>query len=798
MTGKRKCLKGREGVHKRTTPLIPLLKEEGAIKIMNNLLKNLNPAQQEAVKATEGPVLIIAGAGSGKTRTLTHRVAYLIKEKKINPQNILAVTFTNKAAQEMKERITKLLEARNLPCRQTGRQEASSASYKLQATSYKLPTVGTFHSICARILRREIDKLGYEKSFNIFDAQDQLALVKRIFKELSISKEQFHPASILTAISEAKNKFIDEEAFSRQAEGFYEETVAKIYTNYQKELKTNNTLDFDDLIRLTVKIFQEFPEALKKYQNLFRYVLVDEYQDTNHAQYLLVKLLSQKHHNLCVVGDDWQSIYGWRQADIRNILSFEKDYPGAKIIKLEQNYRSTKIILDAAHEIISKNINRKDKKVWTENKQGYPVAVYEANDEKDEAELIAEEIKEKISAENKKYNYSDFAILYRTNAQSRIIEETFLKESIPYRIVGGLKFYQRKEIKDMIAYLRVIQNGSDYVSLERIVNEPRRGIGKMTLTKWLTFAKKNNLSLIEAGDKINPENSELKEAKIKIIKKFCDFIFKMRDFKERISLANLIEKIFRDSSYEDSLTKMGIEGETRIENVRELLSVAGKYKEGNAGIPLELFLEEVALVADTDDIDQDQNSVHLMTLHSAKGLEFPTVFIVGLEEGILPHSRSMLNENEMEEERRLMYVGITRAKERVSLLYAETRSIFGSTQANPPSRFLDDIPTHLVRNFQFPISQPKADQSLNGNYQKNQKSQIINSRQTQNFNKQNQDIQNSKFKIQNSSFSDGQRVRHPDFGEGVVISTQDDIITVAFMKEGIKKLSLSFAPLEKI
>ena len=785
---------------------------------MNDLLKNLNPAQREAVKATEGPVLIIAGAGSGKTRTLTHRVAYLIKEKKINPLNILAVTFTNKAAQEMKERITELLSDTNQPSpfgkgrvgegfekREKKESVQNNDSYQIPPNppfpkgEIRLPTIGTFHSVCARILRREIDKLGYKKSFNIFDSQDQLALVKKIFKDLSINKDQFNPASFLTAISEAKNKFIDEEAFSRQAEGFYEETVAKVYNAYQKELKKNNILDFDDLIRLAVKIFQEFPEVLAKYQNLFRYILVDEYQDTNHAQYLLVKLLSQKHRNLCVVGDDWQSIYGWRQADIKNILSFEKDYPGAKIVKLEQNYRSTQIILDAADGIISKNVNRKDKKVWTENKSGQLIAVYEARDETDEAEFIAEEIKSGINPKEE-YRYSDFAVLYRTNAQSRIIEEVFLKESIPYRIIGGLKFYQRKEIKDIIAYLRLIQDGNDYVSLERIINEPRRGIGKKTLAKWAAFAKENDLNLLDASAKISPQNSELRESKIKAIRQFCDFIFKMRDFKDRAALANLIEKVFKDSGYENSLVKTGIEnlsgkqeGETRIENVRELLSVAGKYKNGSATMSLELFLEEVALASDTDDIEQKENSVHLMTLHSAKGLEFPIVFIAGLEEGILPHSRSMLNPDEMEEERRLMYVGITRAKEKVCLLYAGTRVFFGSTQANPPSRFLDDIPPHLVAV--------------------NHKSEFLNSKQSQISNNQNSDnseIQNknshntclpdkqAKYILRDTDFKDGQRVSHPDFGEGVVISTQDDIITIAFMKTGIKKLSATYAPLEKV
>lgn len=724
---------------------------------MSKILEKLNPSQREAVETTEGPVLIIAGAGSGKTRALTHRVAYLICEKNVKPANILAVTFTNKAAQEMKERINELLE-----------------------NKYELPLVGTFHSICVRILRREIDKTGYKKSFSILDAQDQLALMKRTMKEMQIDVDQFRPQAILGAISKAKNELVDEKEFEAGIGGFFEEIVSKIYANYQKKLKDQNALDFDDLIMITVKLFQKFPEVLEKYQNFWRYIMVDEYQDTNHAQYVLVKLLSERHKNLCVVGDDWQGIYSWRGADIQNILDFEKDYPGAKIIKLEQNYRSTQNILDAAYGVISKNINRKDKKIWTENNGGHLLASYEADDEKDEAGFIAQEIESLKPASNKQ-RFSDFVILYRTNAQSRSIEEAMLKNSIPYRIIGGLKFYQRKEIKDIIAYLRLIENFSDEVSLERIINEPRRGIGEVTLSHWLKLAKENNLDPINTGIKseilnpksetlptgrqVNPKN-KIQNSKLDPIAKFCDFIIRMSEDKKRLPLTDFIQKVFIQSGYEKFLSDGTEEGEMRLENVRELLTVAKKYNEDGEG--LRLFLEEVALVADTDNINQNEDAVHLMTLHSAKGLEFDYVFIVGLEEGLLPHSRSMIDHKEMEEERRLMYVGITRAKIKVYLLFTRERNIFGSTQVNAPSRFLDDIPEHLLED-------------------SNSKLQIPNTKQ----------IQNTKFKIQNS-FRDGDKVFHETFGEGRVVSTQGNIITVAFSKVGLKKLSANIAPLRKI
>lgn len=722
-----------------------------------NILNELNADQRKAVESVDGPVLVIAGAGSGKTRTLTYRVAYLILEKKVSPHNILAVTFTNKAANEMKERIAQILEKKS----DKGNQ-------------IFMPHIGTFHSICVKILRREIGRLGYNTSFNIFDDQDQKTLIKNIFVELEISKDQFDPGSILVAISKAKNSLIDEYAYEAQAGSYYEETIAKVYKRYQESLKENNALDFDDIIRLTVKIFVDFPDVLERYQEAFKYILVDEYQDTNHSQYSLISMLARKYRNICVVGDDWQSIYGWRQADIRNILNFEKDYPDAIVVNLEQNYRSTQIILDAAYGVISKNINRKDKKVWTENKEGHLITSYEAQDEKEEANYISNIIEEKVSATENKY--ADFAVLYRTNAQSRTVEESFLRHSIPYRIIGGIKFYQRKEIKDIISYLRLIENNNDHVSLERIVNEPKRGIGKATFAKWLAFSKEIEKNSIESGLEMRDATDiGIAKSKIEAIVQFCEFVSIMQSEKEKLSLQKLIEKVFESSGYERMLQKEGVEGESRAENINELLSVAGKYNKEKASESLGVFLEEVALVADTDNIDQSQDSVHLMTLHSAKGLEFPIVFIIGLEEGMVPHSRSMLSEHEMEEERRLMYVGITRAKEKVYLLFTRLRTIFGSTQANPPSRFLDDIPKDLIEE-----NLETLEDSFGG---------IVSSFGKKKKKKPVKDV---------GSFKDGDRVLHVEFGEGIVISVDKGLATIAFPGKGIKKLSLEHAGLKKV
>lgn len=764
--------------------------------LMDEILTSLNEKQREAVVITDGPILIIAGAGSGKTKTLTHRVAYLVTEKGIYPKNILAVTFTNKAAGEMKERIIKLLATRNSQLTTQDNKDKNVTSYELRAMG-ELPNVGTFHAICAKILRHEIKALEYKSSFNIFDPQDQLAIIKKVLKKLEINPDQFKPRSLLAAISKAKNELIDAEKFSAGVSGYFEEITAKVYAQYQEELKNSNALDFDDLIRLVIKIFQKFPKILEKYQKLFKYIMVDEYQDTNHAQYVLINLLAKEHRNLCVVGDDWQSIYGWRQADIRNILSFEKDYPETKVVTLEQNYRSTQTILDAAHGIISKNVHRKDKKLWTQNCGGQLIVSYEADDEKDEAGFVAREIKN-LMRERKEYNYNSFVVLYRTNAQSRVLEEIFLQHSIPYRIIGGIKFYLRKEIKDMMAYLRLIENPSEYISLERIIGETGQGIGPKTLENWAEFAKGQNLDFIEAGIKLIHDNKEFKNSsasrrtKVEVIAKFCDFMKRMQEAKMRISLTDLIEKVFRESGYEKILQDGTAEGEARWENVRELISVAQKYdnknNEENAS-SLSLFLEEVALASDTDDIDRDKAAVHLMTLHSVKGLEFPVVFIVGLEEGIMPHSRSMLSQEEMEEERRLMYVGVTRAKEKVYLLFTNQRVIFGSSQANPPSRFLDDIPAHLMEQTQKESVSSKL--FLPSNKSRPTRDELT-------YKSQNNFEPKNEKKINAGDFKDGDKVEHAHFGEGRVVSIQGDIATVAFKKSGLKKLSLSIALLEKI
>jgi len=592
--------------------------------------------------------------------------------------------------------------------------------------------------------------------------------------------EQFNPKTFSHSISKAKNELVDANLFKEQVGGYFEDITSNIYTEYQQQLKENNALDFDDLIMLTVKIFQKFPETLEKYQNIFRYILVDEYQDTNHAQYMFINLLAKKHRNICVVGDDWQSIYGWRQADIRNILNFEKDYPEVKVVTLEQNYRSTQVILDAAYGIISQNVFRKDKKLWTEKKEGNLIVSYEADDERDEAEFIAQEIKKHIRKENRAY--AAFVVLYRTNAQSRILEEIFLSRSIPYRIVGGIKFYQRKEIKDMVAHLKLINDMNDFIALERIVNELKQGIGEKTLSLWISFAKENKMNLIEAGIQLARKEStyNFQGAKKDAIAKFCDFIRRMNEIKEKVTLTDFIEKVYRESGYEKTLMDGTLEGETRHENVLELMSVAKKYEEffkneQESGLPA--FLEEVALSSDTDSIDQGKDTVHLMTLHSAKGLEFPVVFIAGLEEGILPHSRSALSQAEMEEERRLMYVGITRAKEKVYFLFTRQRTIFGSTQANSPSRFLDEVPGHLIQDARIKKSSSGSRHAKIPTFEQNHP---------------------ATSEINPEIYKDGDRIKHREFGEGIIISTNGDLATIVFKKTGIKKLSLSFAKLEKI
>lgn len=756
-----------------------------------NLLQNLNEPQKQAVTADKGPFLVIAGAGSGKTTALTRRVAYLIKEKNVAPFNILAVTFTNKAAGEMCERVNKLLNS-----------------------EFSTPLIGTFHSICVRILREEIYGLGYNQDFSILDQQDQLVVVKKVLKEMELPSDQFAPKMVAGSISRAKNNLMSPRDLFDQVGSFYEEQVSQVYDRYQKYLKDNNSLDFDDLIRLTILLFQKNPKILEKYQNRFQYILVDEYQDTNYAQYKLIKMLAEKHQNIFVVGDDWQSIYRWRGADVSNILNFEKDYPKAKIIKLEQNYRSTQKILDAAHHVIKNNVSRSEKEIWTDKTEGKNIYLYQARSEQEEAGLIAETV-ERLVQEGK-YDLSDFVVLYRTNAQSRAVEECLLKQSISYRIVGGIKFYERKEIKDVIAYLRLINNPQDIVSLERALKEPKRGIGGKTLEKWLVQAKKSEMNPIEFGLSENLSEVIKSKARQKTIIDFCKLVKKFSEKikvenenqesleiegslftadlkeigenkKEQIKLTDLIKKVYEKSGYKKSLLDGTIEGETRDENVQELLSVAGKYDEIENALPI--FLEEVALVSDTDTINQDTNMVHLMTLHSAKGLEFPVVFIIGLEEGLIPHSRSLNDNEEMEEERRLMYVGITRAKERVYLVSANQRILFGSLKSNLPSRFLDDIPSNLLENMLENMNGKKSSSSSFFSF--SNKSTQTTRNHSDNFSK-NDSAQNKNTKL----FKDGAKVSHDKFGEGIVVSQNDETISVVFKNFGLKKLAKGFVDLK--
>ena len=669
---------------------------------MPHILENLNPKQKEAVALIDGSLLIVAGPGSGKTKVLTHRVAYLIQQG-IAPQSILAVTFTNKAAGEMKERIKILL---------------AQSRFAKPGTPAYLPLIGTFHSICAGILREEIHLLGYKKSFVIFDDKDSLSLIKKVMDELEISQEQFNPQTIQGVISQAKNELIDWEIYQESASEYFQQTAAKIYRRYQEKLKKSSALDFDDLLMLVAVLFKEKPEILEKYQKKFKYILVDEYQDTNHAQYVFINLLAAKNRNLCAVGDFDQSIYGFRGADFRNILNFEKDYPEAKIIFLEQNYRSTQNILDTAHAVIAKNINRKENRLWTENPAGRPVTFFAAPDEQAEGRFILEQI-ERLKKEHR-LGFRDFSVLYRTNAQSRAIEESFLKYGFPYKVIGTLKFYERKEIKDLIAYLRVMQNPADSISLERIVNLPPRGLGKNNkILDLITGAGQSQLSQFTPTPKNTDsepmhkwfKNSELTAdkrrkgdpvvwgftpKKIKALEQFQELMNELRQTSKILPLSLLLKQIIEKIGLQNYLRDSSHEGEARWENIRELFSVTKKYDSLPPQEALNKFLEEVALISNHDEVETKKDLTNLMTLHCAKGLEFPVVFIIGCEEGLFPHSRAMLDNWQMEEERRLAYVGITRAKQYLFLTWAQQRNLYGSIQVNPPSRFLNDIPKHLI------------------------------------------------------------------------------------------------------
>ncbi|HIB1873019.1 TPA: DNA helicase PcrA [Enterococcus faecium] len=738
------------------------------------LLNGMNPRQKEAVFHTDGPLLLMAGAGSGKTRVLTHRIAYLIEEKEVNPWNILAITFTNKAAKEMKERVNAIL-----------------------ASGGEDVWVSTFHSMCVRILRRDVDFIGYNRNFTIIDSSEQLTLMKRILKELNIDPKKYDPRSILGTISQAKNSLQTPQDFAKMQGSYYEEIAAKCYAAYQKELQYNQCMDFDDLIMNTIRLFEEHPDSLTYYQNKFHYIHVDEYQDTNHAQYTLVNLLAGRFRNLCVVGDADQSIYGWRGADMQNILDFEKDYPDAAVILLEQNYRSTKNILSAANQVIENNSNRKPKNLWTENKEGNKITYYRADNERDETRFIVDRMQEEIRSNHR--NYGDFAILYRTNAQSRVMEETLLKANIPYKMVGGHKFYDRKEIKDILAYLNVLANPQDSISFERIVNSPKRGIGPGSIEKLRSFASLHEWPLLEAAQNVDLANIGGKAGQQ--LGAFGEMIQEVTQMIPYLTVTELTKEVLDRSGYlEDLKIQNTLEAQARIENLEEFLTVTQEFdkqfeqqNEEDADAPeekLTVFLNDLALVSDIDNLEEDASQVTLMTLHAAKGLEFPVVFLIGLEEGVFPLSRALMEESELEEERRLAYVGITRAEEALYLTNAFSRTLYGRTQYNRPSRFVEEIDQELLEIEGMrptPKKTPVFAKKTAAYSYKQPETAVVSSKSATGGEK--------------NSWKPGDKVKHKKWGLGTVVrvsgTSKDLELDVAFPSQGVKRLLAAFAPIEK-
>lgn len=735
----------------------------------------LNPQQAEAVINTEGPMLIMAGAGSGKTKVLTCRVANLL-QKGVRPYRILAITFTNKAAAEMRERVN-----------------------NMSGPAAKDVWLFTFHAFCARFLRMEIDKLpGYGGNFAIYDTADSQNLIKQILKEMNLDDKRFQPSGILSRISNAKNALQDAAAFARQAGDFYEQKVADVYSRYEQKLQLNNALDFDDLLMLSIKLLQENKEVREKYQDRFDYLLVDEYQDTNHAQYLLTKFLAAKHRNICVVGDADQSIYGWRGADIQNILDFEKDYPDAKVIKLEQNYRSTQIILDAANAVIENNTGRKPKNLWTENKSGADIIYFQAVDERDEARFVIEQLQNLQRTENKKLG--DMAILYRTNTQSRIFEEMLIKSGISYNMVGGLKFYERKEIKDIIAYLRVIFNPADSLSLLRIINVPKRGIGDASLAKIQAYAAASNVSLFEAVSNAAAIDG-LSSRFVSKLDDLAGIIFELMNLANEAPVEDLIDRVLRDTGYLEELeNERTPQAQSRIDNLHELISVAQEFAASEEENNLENFLAHVALVSDIDDTELGEDAITLMTLHSSKGLEFPVVFLVGMEEGLFPHARTLMDETEIEEERRLCYVGITRAKEKLFLSSTKMRTIYGNTVTYPPSRFLQEIPARLVKT----IKRQERFSALENFKQVSEKYSARPQKPASTFNPHSFMPQKPAAAAGGTGtrFNTGDRVSHSKWGEGMVVSVKDSPdgqeVKVAFAGAGVRSLLTKYAVLKKL
>lgn len=763
---------------------------------MQDLIEGLNDRQKEAVISTEGPCLVIAGAGSGKTKVLTHKIAYLISEKYVKPWNIIAITFTNKAANEMKERIQKII---------------GDAANDLW--------MGTFHSICVKILRKYIDRIGFDHSFLIFDTSDQKTLIKECLKDLKVDDKLFTDRAVLSEISNGKNEMLEPKDYKTKYAGdFRRETIGNIYELYQQRLKENNALDFDDIINYTIKILTENPDVLEYYTEKFKYVLVDEYQDTNKAQFMLVSILASKYGNITVVGDNDQGIYSFRGADITNILNFEKDFPGTKIIKLEQNYRCTGNILKAANAVIKHNENKYEKKLWTANDEGELPSIYQSEDEYDEASYVVKQINHLKTEEY--YKYSDFVVLYRMNSQSRAIEDILRREDIPYKIVGGLKFYERKEIKDIIAYLRLIYNTSDNISLKRIINEPKRGIGKTSLDNIQQISEQNGISMYEVIK--NAEQFGLNRVKANA-DDFINLIEELRTKQNKLSISELIKETLNKSGYTKALElENSVEAESRIQNLEEFLTVAIEFEEEFADNTLGEFLENITLSSDIDNVEDAENSVTLMTLHSAKGLEFPTVFLVGLEEGIFPGYKSIGEENALQEERRLFYVGITRAKEHLFLTCAKRRTIFGSTSYNAISRFVKEIPEELLNGYDEMQKEKVEDKFENSDYgwkYGNRESKV----KTYTFETNSYEVKkqvpatagfqyrtaesflsslNKKDSFDISKYQEGQRVYHKKFGEGTINKVEEEgedyKIDINFDKVGHKRLMAKFAGLEII
>ena len=767
-----------------------------------DIFAGLNPAQKQAVEHTDGPLLIMAGAGSGKTKVLTCKVANLLA-KGVAPWSILAITFTNKAATEMRERVDRMI-----------------------GEGAKDVWLSTFHSFCARFLRREVEATGmYKRNFVIYDSSDSQVVIKECLKELNLDPKQYAPSSIQNAISNAKNQLMGPKAMARDAENFFQQKVAEVYALYAKKLRTNNAMDFDDLLMVSVLLLEEHEEIRVKYQNRFKYILVDEYQDTNGAQYQLTKILAAKHHNLCVVGDADQSIYGWRGADIRNIMDFEEEYPEARTIKLEQNYRSTKNILAAANAVIEHNINRKKKELWTENATGEKLTIYEARDERDEAEFIATTVMKQKTIFNA--SYGDMAVLYRTNAQSRVVEETFMRRGIPYTMVGGLKFYDRKEIKDILAYLRVIYNPLDTVSLLRIINVPKRGLGATTVAKLADFAENNGLTLFDviSSEETLSQIPGITARVKKPLELFSTFIFQFMGYQSNMRIDDLIEKVLEESGYLRELQEeKKPENESRIENLKEFVGVARDFQKTEDNPNLENFLSTLSLVSDIDNAELEDDRITLMTLHSAKGLEFPTVFMVGMEEGLFPHSRTLMDENEIEEERRTCYVGITRAQRKLYLTCAQQRTIYGKTSMSTPSRFLEEIPEEYTERLVPRVNaygfananhygaqqrsgtmtfRPSANQMGSGaNFSDKAKSalEVMNAMQKRGVNVQPKTgvirpDTSVKWKV-------GDKAQHGKWGVGTVVSVKGEgeevELKIAFPGQGVKGLMQKYAPISKV